>query len=153
MPRTDRASRTIAATPDRTYAALVDPDALIVWLPPSGMTGRFEHFDARPGGSYRLILTYVDASTAPGKSSADTDVVDVRFVELVPGARVVQAVDFVSDDPDFAGTMTMTWSVTATDSGSMAQLHADDVPTGISADDHADGMNSSLTNLAAYLEN
>lgn len=153
MPRTDRASRTIAATPDRTYAALVDPDALIVWLPPSGMIGRFEHFDARPGGSYRLILTYVDASTAPGKSSADTDVVDVRFVELVPGARVVQAVDFVSDDPDFAGTMTMTWSVTATDSGSMAQLRADDVPTGISADDHADGMNSSLTNLAAYLEN
>lgn len=140
MPRTDRASRTVAANPDRTYAALVDPDALTAWLPPTGMTGRFEHFDACPGGSYRLVLTYADASTAPGKSSADTDVVDVRFVELEPGVRVVQAVDFVSDDPDFAGTMTMTWSVTATDSGSMAQLRADDVPTGISADDHADGM-------------
>jgi hypothetical protein len=26
------------------------------------MTGRFEHFDARPGGSYRLVLAYADAS-------------------------------------------------------------------------------------------
>ena len=25
------------------------------------MTGRFEHFDARPGGSYRLVMTYADA--------------------------------------------------------------------------------------------
>ncbi len=30
------------------------------------MTGRFERFDARPGGSYRLALTYSDASGAPG---------------------------------------------------------------------------------------
>src|SRR5215211_4138635 len=26
------------------------------------MTGRFEHFDARPGGSYGLLLAYADAS-------------------------------------------------------------------------------------------
>jgi hypothetical protein len=49
------------------------------------MTGRFEHFDARPGGSYRLVLTYADASAARGKSAADSDVVDARFVEIVPG--------------------------------------------------------------------
>jgi len=28
------------------------------------MTGRFEQFDARPGGSYRLVLAYADASAA-----------------------------------------------------------------------------------------
>jgi hypothetical protein len=28
------------------------------------MTCRFEHFDARPGGSYRLVLAYADASAA-----------------------------------------------------------------------------------------
>ena len=28
------------------------------------MTGGFEHFDARPGGSYRLVLAYADASAA-----------------------------------------------------------------------------------------
>src|SRR4051794_27579395 len=107
----------MAAPPERVYAALIDPAALTTWLPPSGMTARFEHFDLRPGGSYRLVLTYIDDSGAPGKASVDTDIVDARFVDVVPGVRLVQAVDFVSDDPAFEGTMTMTWQVTAVDDG------------------------------------
>ena len=133
MPRTDRASRVIAAPTERVYAALVDPEALTAWLPPDGMSGTFERFDARPGGSYRLVLTYADASGAPGKATADSDIVEARFVELVPGARVVQAVDFVSDDPAYAGTMTMTWAVSAVDGGTRVDFTADDVPDGISA--------------------
>ena len=152
MARTDTASRVIAAPPDRVYAALVDPEALTVWLPPEGMSGRFERFDARPGGSYRLVLTYADASAAPGKSTADSDIVDGRFVDLVPGARVVQAVDFLSDDPANAGTMTVTWELTELDDGTRVEIRADDVPSGISAEDHATGLASSLANLAAYLE-
>ena len=152
MTRTDTASRVIAAPPDCVYAALVDPDALVTWLPPEGMSGRFERFDARPGGSYRLVLTYADASAAPGKASADSDIVEARFVDLVPGVRVVQAVDFVSDDPANAGTMTMTWELAALDAGTRADIRADDVPAGISAEDHAVGLASSLANLAAYLE-
>jgi uncharacterized protein YndB with AHSA1/START domain len=152
MPRTDRASRVIAAAPRRVYAALVDPDALIAWLPPEGMSGRFERFDARPGGSYRMVLTYADASGAPGKATADSDIVEGRFLDVVPGARVVQAVDFVSDDPAYAGTMTMTWEVTAVDAGTRVEIRADDVPDGIAAEDHAAGLASSLANLAGYLE-
>jgi uncharacterized protein YndB with AHSA1/START domain len=116
------------------------------------MTGRFERFDARPGGSYRLVLTYADASGAPGKASADSDVVEARFTDIVPGERVVQAVDFVSDDPAFAGTMTMTWAVTAAGAGTRVDIVAEDVPDGISAADHAAGLSSSLANLAAYVE-
>src|SRR4051794_36742851 len=41
VPRTDRASRLIAADPEHVYAALVDPGALSVWLAPQGMTARF----------------------------------------------------------------------------------------------------------------
>jgi uncharacterized protein YndB with AHSA1/START domain len=107
----------IAAPPDRVFAALVDPEALTAWLPPDGMSGRFERFDARPGGSYRLVLTYADASSARGKATADSDIVEAHFVDVVPGVRVVQAVDFVSDDPTHAGTMTMTWEITAVDAG------------------------------------
>src|SRR5215207_4283619 len=77
MSRTDTAFRVIAAPTDRVYAALIDPDALAVWLPPTGMSGRFERFDARPGGSYRMVLTYADASTA-GKSTASSDIVRSR---------------------------------------------------------------------------
>ena len=152
MSRTDTASRVIAAPTDRVYAALIDPDALAAWLPPAGMSGRFERFDARPGGSYRMVLTHADASTAPGKATADSDVVEARFVDIVPGVRVVHGVDFVSDDPRYAGTMTMTWEVTATEAGTRVDIRADDVPAGISADDHAAGLASSLANLAAHVE-
>jgi len=152
MPRTDRGSRVMAAPPGRVWAALVDPEALLVWLPPAGMTARFERFDARPGGSYRMVLTYSDASGAPGKATADSDVVEARFVDIVPGERVVQAVDFVSDDPAYAGTMTMTWEIAAVEAGTRVDIVAEDVPDGISAEDHAAGLSSSLANLADYVE-
>jgi uncharacterized protein YndB with AHSA1/START domain len=151
MPRVDRASQVVATTPDRVYAALVDPAALLLWLPPSGMTGRFERYDARPGGGYRLVLTYTDAETSPGKSTPDSDVVEARFVELVPGVRVVQAVQFGSDDPAYAGTMTMTWTLQPDGPGTRVEIRAEDVPPGISAEDHAAGLASSLRNLADYL--
>ena len=124
----------------------------MAWLPPDGMSGRLERFDARPGGSYRLVLIYADASTARGKATADSDVVEARFVDLAPGVRVVQAVDFVSDDPANTGTMTMTWELTPLDAGTRVDIRADDVPAGISAEDHAAGLASSLANLANYLE-
>jgi uncharacterized protein YndB with AHSA1/START domain len=152
MPRTDRGSRIIAASPERVWAALIDPEALLAWLPPGEMTGTFDRFDARPGGSYRLVLTYSDASGAPGKATAASDIVEARFVDIVPGERVVQAVDFVSDDPAYAGTMTMTWAVTAVSAGTRVDIVAEDVPDGISAGDHAAGLSSSLANLAAYVE-
>ncbi len=124
MTRTDTASRVIAADPERVYAALVDPDALAVWLPPQGMTARFERFDAHPGGSYRLVLTYLHAEANSGKASAGSDVVEARFVELVPPARVVQAIDFESDDPSFAGTMTMTWQLQPVGRGTLVEITA-----------------------------
>ena len=38
------------------------------------MMGRLKRFDARPGGSYRMVLTYSDASGAPGKATAEADI-------------------------------------------------------------------------------
>ena len=99
-----------------------------------------------------MVLTYSDASGAPGKATADSDIVEARFVDIVPRERVVQAVDFVSDDPAYAGTMVMTWEVTAVDAGTRVSIVAEDVPDGISAEDHAAELYSSLTKLAAYLE-
>ncbi|TCK26121.1 SRPBCC domain-containing protein [Pseudonocardia endophytica] len=151
MTRTDSASRLVAAPAERVFRALVEPDALSAWLPPAGMSGVFERFDPGQGGGYRLVLTYGDVSSAPGKTTAGSDVVEARFVEIVPAVRVVQAVDFVADDPAFAGTMTMTWELTGEAGGTRVVIRADDVPSGISAEDHAVGLRSSLDNLARYL--
>ncbi len=115
------------------------------------MTGRFERFDARPGGSYRLVLTYDDPTAAAGKATAASDVVEARFVDIVDGKRVVQTVDFESDDPAFAGTMTMTWEVHDLGDATEVRITAEGVPAGISAEDHAEGLASSLSNLATYL--
>ena len=152
VARTDRASRIVAASPERVYAAFVDPDALTAWLPPSGMTARFERFDPRPGGSFRLVLTYLDASGSPGKATAGSDVVEARYVDLVPGVRVVHEVDFESDDPSFGGTMTMTWELTVVEGGTRVDLIAEGVPEGISAEDHAEGLAASLANLSSSVE-
>lgn len=151
VSRRDCASRVISAELERVFDALVDRTALETWLPPAGMTGRFERFDPMPGGSYRMILTYVHPAGAGAKSSDDSDIVEARFVDIVRNDRVVQAVDFVSNDPAYAGTMKMTWTVHATDGGTLVEFTADDVPDGISADDHSAGMTSSLENLASYL--
>jgi uncharacterized protein YndB with AHSA1/START domain len=152
MPRTDVVTLEIEADIDRVAAALVDPDALATWLPPPGMSGRFERFDLRPGGGYRLVLTYDAADDHVGKSGGGEDVVEAVFTEIELGRRVVQAVTFVSDDPAFAGTMTMAWEVAPIDGDrTLVTIRADGVPDGISADDHAEGMHGSLRNLAAYV--
>lgn len=152
MGRTDEASLHIHAEPARVFAALSTAESVVRWLPPEGMTGRIERFDVRPGGTYRMVLEYRDAAGAPGKSSAGEDVVEGRFVEVVDGVRLVQEIEFESDDPRCAGVMLMTWEVSAGDDGSDVVFRAEDVPAGVSAEDHAEGLSSSLGNLAALLE-
>lgn len=149
--RIDRAARTIAAPREAIYRALIDPELLLQWLPPKGMAGRFEAFDARPGGRYRMILRYLDPCEA-GKACGGEDVVEGRFVSFAPGAQVVQSADFESDDPAFAGTMTMDWILHDVAGGTEVAIECRDVPSGISAEDHAAGLASSLENLAALLE-
>ena len=152
MGRTDRASLLVHVDSARVFAALTQREALQRWLPPAGMHGRFEEFDMREGGSYRLVLTYEDASDAPDKTSADSDVSTTRIVEIVPGERVVHEIDFESDDAAFHGTMQMEWSLHPVEDGTIVEVVARNVPSGIRARDHAAGLTSSLANLSALVE-
>jgi uncharacterized protein YndB with AHSA1/START domain len=151
--RTDQAATIIHAPPTIIYRALTDPKELVAWLPPSGMRGRIESFDLREGGGYRMILTY-DApdQRVRGKTSTESDVVDVRFTELTPDRKIVQAVEFQSDDAAFGGTMTMTWTLTPIGDETEVRIVAENVPEGISKTDHAAGLNSSLDNLARFVK-
>ena len=152
MTRTDSASRMIRADAPTLYRAFVDRDALLAWLPPQGMRATFHSFDARVGGGYRMSLHYEKPPSGGGKSTADTDVVDVEFVELVPNQRVVQRITFESKDPSFADVMTMTWSLAPTEGGTEVRVVAENVPSGISKEDHDEGLRSSLDKLAKYVE-
>lgn len=151
--RVDSVSRVIKASPRDIYQAYMDPEKLVSWLPPAGMKGRIEVFEPREGGAFRMILTYErPADSGAGKSSQDSDVMNGRFVELVPDRRIVQEGDFESEDPAFAGTMTMTWELKPVPEGTEVTVSAEDVPVGISQEDHEAGIGSTLENLAAFVE-
>jgi uncharacterized protein YndB with AHSA1/START domain len=86
-----------------------------------------------------------------GKSERNTDVVEVRFIDVDPPRRLVEEADFVSDDPRYAGTMTMTWELVDIGSGTNVSITATDVPDGIDGRDHEVAFASTLANLDRYL--
>ena len=151
MTRTDTASRVIRASAQKIYTAHVDPQAVARWRPPQGMRAEIYSFDASVGGGYRMAFVYEDASVR-GKTSANADAFEGQFVELAPGERIVEHVEFQSDDPAFAGVMTITTALVAVTDGTRVDIVCDNVPEGISAADHQEGMASTLANLAAYNE-
>lgn len=151
VSHTDVGRVNVEAPASEVFAALVDAEARTIWLPPAGMSGRFDWFDARPGGGYRMTLAYDDEATR-GKSAENTDVVEVRFIAVDEPRKLVEEADFVSDDPAFAGTMTMTWSLEPVDGGTRVTITATGVPDGISSEDHVMAFASTLSNLNQYLK-
>lgn len=149
--RVDAASRRIAAPPDAVYRAFAEPGALERWLPPDGMTGAMLAFDFRAGGGYRMRLTYPEARRGRGKTTDDADEVAVALVALEPGRLVAQEVVFASEDPAFAGTMRMTWTLDADGDGTLVAVRAEGVPGGIRPEDHVAAMRASLAQLAAFV--
>ena len=151
--RVDRASLRIAASASGIYRALTDREAVQNWLPPAGAQGLIDAFDPRPGGAFRMTLVFEGpGKTGSRKSSANTDVVDGEFVELVPDRLVRQRFVFQSKDPEFGGEMSMTWTLNPQPEGVEVTVTAENVPVGISRHDHEVGMASSLANLARYVE-
>jgi uncharacterized protein YndB with AHSA1/START domain len=116
------------------------------------MTGTMLAFAFGEGGSYRLRLTYNEPQHTPGKTSEDADEVEVRFVKLVPNERIEQAVTFESDDPAFSGEMRIAWILESVQNGTLVTVRCEDVPLGICAEDHQAGLQSTLSNLAAFAE-
>lgn len=148
-PRTHRASRRIAASPEELYWALLDPEALETWLAPPGARLSVEKLDVQPGGEFRFVLTF---DSYAGKSGPNTDVISGRFIALTPGELVLSEGDFATDDPAFEGVMRTGWHFHPIDGGTRVEVVAENVPPGISAIDHEAGFAASLANLARYAE-
>ena len=152
-PASTRTTRVIRAAPEDLYAAFVDPAALVAWLPPAGMTGRMHAFDLRAGGGYEMSLFYPpDERRSRGKTAEREDRVAVRFVELAPPRRIVEAVRFVSDDPAYGGEMRLTVTLEPAPGGTEVTLAFDDLPPGLRPEDNDAGARASLEQLARHLE-
>jgi len=146
---TTRTSRIIAAPADELYAAFMDPEALVAWLPPGEMTGRIHHFDATVGAGYRMSLFYpADARFSRGKTTDREDMVDVRFVELTPPRRIVEAVSFVTADPALRGEMTIEVTFDEVAGGTEVTFLCRNLPPGVRPEDNEAGARLSLEQLA-----
>ncbi|AIE87146.1 SRPBCC family protein [Fimbriimonas ginsengisoli] len=146
-------SKIVKAPRERVYLALTDPAALTVWQAPGEMTALVHEFDLRVGGGYRMSLFYPSSEPeGRGKTSGREDRFTARFVELVPPEKVVQAINFDSADPAFAGEMTMTVSLETVRDGTEVTISFDGIPPGIRPEDNDAGTRMSLEKLARYVE-
>ncbi|MEV6057327.1 SRPBCC domain-containing protein [Streptomyces sp. NPDC052107] len=146
-----RVSRRVQAPPHAVYRALTDADAIAAWRFPAGMTARVHTFDAREGGTFRVSLTYDDAS-ATGKSGGHTDTYHGHFARLVPDALVVEVFEFETDDDSVRGTMTMTTTLTAADRGTDVEILHEGIPDEVPREDNELGTRMALDNLARLVE-
>ena len=86
-----------------------------------------------------------------GKSGEREDRFATRFVELSPPARIVQVVTFDSDDPGFAGEMTMTITLEEQAGGTEVTISYEGIPAGIRPEDNELGTRMSLEKLGRYV--
>ena len=99
-----------------------------------------------------MRLTSEQPGQGSGKTTEDTDEVEVRFRRLVPDERIEESVTFESEEPAFAGEMRIVWSLEANSEGTLVTVRCEDVPAGIPEEDHEDGLSSTLENLAGFVE-
>jgi uncharacterized protein YndB with AHSA1/START domain len=148
---TTRVIRHINAPRARVYNALLDADAVQQWMVPDGMTSEVHSFEAHEGGAFRISLTY-DMPTGRGKTSSQTDTFHGRFVDLVPDTKVVQAVEFETDNAAMAGEMTITYTLVDAGGGTdLVSVH-EGLPAGVSPADNELGTSMSLDKLAELVE-
>lgn len=118
---------------------------------PDGMSSVVHEFDVRPGGRFRISLTY-DSSDAVGKTSSRTDTSHGRFVTLTPDEKVVQAVEFETDDPTLQGESIITYTLTRAGAETDVLAVHENLPPGVPPADNELGFSMSLAKLAALAE-
>jgi uncharacterized protein YndB with AHSA1/START domain len=151
--RSTHASQLVNAPPEAVWSAFVDPDVLVQWLPPAEMTGKVHEFDGRAGGGYRMSLFYPRTERMMrGKTAEREDRVNVRFVELDPPRRILEAVRFETDDPSLQGEMTIEVTLREAAGGTEVTFHCTDLPPGLLPEHNQAGSRLSLEQLARRFE-
>lgn len=144
------ATHVVRAPRSDVYAALVDADAVARWRVPDDMTAEVVAWAARPGGRFRVSLTY--AGDQQGKTESGTDTYSGHFADLVIDEQVVEVIEFESTDPDLAGEMTLTTTLRDVAAGTEVELCHDGIPDAVPPADNATGTRMALAKLAAYVE-
>ena len=100
--------------------------------------------------SFRISLTYGDIAGS-GKTTLHTDTYHGTFVRLIPDELIVERDEFETDDPAFAGVMTISITLKDVDGGTELVATHDGVPAGVALADNETGWNMSLDKLEALV--
>ena len=149
--RTTRIVRHLRAPRAAVYQAIIDAASVQRWMVPQGMRSEVHVFESRQGGAFRISLTY-DAPDAKGKSSAHTDTYHGRFVELVPDEKVVQVMEFETEDPAMQGEMKATFTLRDDGEGTELVGVHEDLPRGVRLEDNDLGWRMAFAKLAELVE-
>ena len=137
-----RLHRIVRAPAERVYRALLDPDAMVKWLPPHGFTGKIHQMDARVGGGYRM--SFINFSTGKSHSFGG------QYVELVPNERIRYMDRF--EDPRMTDEMQVTISLRKVVCGTEMTLVQEGIPAAIPVELCYLGWQESLAQFVHLVE-
>ena len=139
---TVRLHRVLRAPPARIYRAFLSAEAWSKWLPPHGFTGKVHEMHPTVGGTYKMSFT--NLSTGSNHSFGG------RYVELKPSESLRYTSVF--DDPNLAGEMQTSVSLTALPSGTELNVVQEGIPGVIPPEACYLGWQQSLSLLALLVE-
>jgi uncharacterized protein YndB with AHSA1/START domain len=139
---TIRLHRIIRATPEKTYRAFLDADAMAKWLPPNGFTCKVHHLDAKVGGTYKMSFT--NFSTGASHTFGG------EYRELTPHERIRYTDKF--DDPNLLGEIETTINLKKVSCGTELNIVQEWVPAAIPEEMCYLGWQESLILLAKLIE-
>lgn len=117
------------------------------------LKGQVHIFEPRQGGRFRISLTYDNPEHAVrGKTSEETDTVQGRFVELVPCMKILEVVEFESQQRELAARMKMTVTFAHVGEGTEVTILCENMPSDIRPEGNEMGCKESLQKLALLLE-
>lgn len=142
MSGTVQLHRVLTAPPERVYRAFTDPDALVKWLPPHGLTAKMHECDIRVGGGYKMSFT--NFTTKHSHSFG------AKYTEMKTNELLKYSNQF--DDPNMPGEMHVTITFRQVFCGTELNIIQEGIPDVIPTEMCYLGWQQSLVLLAQLVE-
>lgn len=152
MSGTSKNTKIIQAPVEKVYKAFTTQSALEHWMAPNGMTGRIRNFEPKEGRGYEMSLFYNDESIK-GKTVNNEDRFVSTFVELEPNEKIIQAINFQSEEEGYKEPMAMeVYFAPLVNNATELTVVFRNIPDAIDPKDNEDGTEQSLEKLSEYLK-
>lgn len=149
--RIDSASRIIMASARTLFRTFHDPETFKYWRTPDGTMGGLTVLQPQIGGAWCLTILHPDRAEIGGVPSG-IETITGRFIDMLPDAQVVEEINYVSEDPAYAGVMTLTTSLEPMKDGTKVTLRAVGMPPVLAQDSHRAALSAALHRLARLTE-